>query len=171
MGTRPGDSVNGTGFARVRGQARAHRGPRQLVKTEQHSNSHWRTGLISGCVQDFRLVCTCSASLKPVRSSGGNQTRRLGEWHRLRPCSRVNPLPQRSRQLAKTEQDCDSHRRTGIISECVQDFRLVYRYGASLKPVRFSRGNQTRRLGEWHRLRRCSRASPLPQESRRLCRR
>ena len=73
-------SVHGTGFARVRGHARSHRDHAIHFRIE-HDSCLFRYGMPPW----------------PEAIPGGlgyPGRKHLSEWHRLRRCSRVNPLPQ-----------------------------------------------------------------------------
>ncbi len=83
----------------------------------------------TGMVQSFSWWAPCVWACP--------RSRRCGGWHRLRRCSRVNPLPQ---------------------------VRRIPSAGGSTLWERAC--PRSKRRGGWHRLGRCSRARPLPQVRR-----
>ncbi len=216
-----GDAVDGTGCAGVRGRARSHRYGAflQLVGT-LWERVHPRSRHCGG----WHRLRRCSRvnplpQVRHIPSAGGPlweracpRSRQCGGWHRLRRCSRVNPLPQVRRipsaggapvgagMPAKQATRCmapaapvfagkpaptgtahsfswwapcgSGHAREasdtvyGTGCAGVRGRARSHRYGAFLRLVGilWERVHpRSRQCGVWHRLRRCSRARPLPQ--------
>jgi len=120
------NAVDGTGFARVRGQARSHRdrvsfqhlskavAPQPTASDSRHARSLWkrasplpqRSHQLSTLEQGSCPQPTASDSRHawPLWERASPRSRQRSGWHGLRPCSRVSPLPQRSHQLSTLEQ-------------------------------------------------------------------